>query len=144
MRLVRIWFSSGMLTVGLLLGFGLRTSEAVPEFEAEFKAMYYKPDYNAKAKVFAAAVDAVSVEMPGPMGRRMAACNVCHIAGRPKRERNDYGQALDALLDRRADARNKQKIQEALKTVAKTKKNGTNVTFFELIGQGKLPGGDAH
>ena len=136
--------AGGVVASGLLFGFGLRTGQAVPEFEAEFKAMYYKPDYNAKAKAFAAAVDAVSVEMPGPGGRRMAACNVCHVAGRPKRERNDYGQAVDALLDRRSDARNKQKIQEALKTVAKMKKNGSNVTYFELIGQGKLPGGAAH
>jgi hypothetical protein len=26
--------------------------------------------------------------------------------------------------------------------VAKMKKNGTGPTYFELIGQGKLPGGD--
>ena len=64
------------------------------------------------------------------------------MAGQPKRARNDYGQALDALLDRRRDARNKQKIQQALKTVAKMKKNGTGPTYFELMGQGKLPAGD--
>jgi hypothetical protein len=72
----------------------------------------------------------------------MTACNVCHVAGQPKRQRNDYGQALDALLDRRRDARDKQKIQQALKTVTRQKKNGNGPTYFELIGQGKLPGGD--
>jgi hypothetical protein len=87
-------------------------------------------------------VDRISEEMPSPRGRRKSACNVCHIAGQHKRERNDFGQALDAELDRRADARNKPKIQAALKKVAKTKKNGAGPTYFELIGQGKLPGGD--
>jgi hypothetical protein len=126
----------------IVLAFGVQPTHAVPEFEAEFKATYYKPTWNAKAKAFAAAVDAISEEMPGPRGPRMTACNVCHVAGQPKRQRNDYGQALDALLDRRRDARDKQKIQQALKTVTRQKKNGNGPTYFELIGQGKLPGGD--
>jgi hypothetical protein len=134
---------ASMAVVALVFGFGTRSSEAVPEFEAEFKALYYRPNHNAKAKAFAEAVDRISEEMPSPRGRRTVACNVCHVAGRHKRERNDFGQALDALLDRRADSRNKQKIQAALKTVAKTKKNGMGPTYFELIGQGILPGDGA-
>lgn len=140
----KLWIRTacGMLAAGLLVGVSPRTSKAVPEFEAEFKAMYYMPGFNSKAKAFADAVDKVSVEMPTPAGRKRVACNVCHIDGRPKRERNDYGQALDALLDRRSDARNKTKIQEALKTVAKMKKNGAGPTYFELMREGKLPGGE--
>jgi hypothetical protein len=132
----------GVLTLTLFItfGFSLRTGLAVPEFEAEFKALYYRPNHNAKAKAFADAVDRISFPMPTPQGTRTVACNVCHVEGRHKRERNDYGQALDALLDRRADNKNKEKIQRALKQVAQTKKGGNGPTYFELIGQGKLPG----
>jgi hypothetical protein len=142
MKKLGIGFGAGLTVVALVFGIGLRNSQAVPEFEAEFKALYYRPNHNAKAKAFADAVDRISEEMPSPRGRRKSACNVCHIAGQHKRERNDFGQALDAQLDRRADARNKQKIQAALKTVVKMKKNGTGPTYFELIGQGKLPGAE--
>jgi len=142
MKKLVMGLGAGAAVIALVFGFGSRTTQAVPEFEAEFKALYYRPNHNAKAKAFADAVDRISEEMPSPRGRRKSACNVCHIAGQHKRERNDFGQALDALLDRRTDARNKQKIQQALKTVVKTKKNGTGPTYFELIGQGKLPGGD--
>lgn len=142
MKKSSIGLVAGLTVVALVFGSGSRSSEAVPEFEAEFKALYYRPNHNAKAKAFADAVDRISEEMPSPRGRRKSACNVCHVAGQHKRERNDFGQALDAQLDRRADARNKQKIQAALKSVAKMKKNGTGPTYFELIGQGKLPGGD--
>src|SRR5688572_13544962 len=131
MKKLGIGLGAGAAVVALLFGFGPRTSEAVPEFEAQFKALYYRPNHNAKAKAFADAVDRISEQVPSPMGRRSAACNVCHVPGQHKRERNDYGQALDAQLDRRADARNKQKIQTVLKAVAKTKKNGTEQTYFD-------------
>jgi hypothetical protein len=123
-----------------LVGIAVRSSFAVPEFEAEFKALYYRPNHNAKAKAFADAIDAISTEMPSPRGTRVVACNVCHVDGQHKRERNDYGQALDKLLDRRAHSKNKQQIQAALKKVAAMKKEGTGPTYFELIGKGKLPG----
>jgi hypothetical protein len=123
-----------------VFGFSTRHSLAVPEFEAEFKALYYMPNHNAKAKAFAEAVDRISTEMPSPRGTRMTSCNICHVAGRHKRERNDYGQALDALLDRRSHSKNKQQIQAALKKVAQMKKAGDGPTYFELMGQGKLPG----
>ena len=124
----------------LFLEFSLRAGLAVPEFEAEFKVLYYRPNHNAKAKAFADAVDRVSTEMPSPAGKRMAACNVCHMEGKHKRERNDYGKALDALLDRRADSKNKEKIQRALKQVSQAKKGDNGPMYFELIGQGQLPG----
>jgi hypothetical protein len=127
------------LTLLFVFGFSLRTGLAVPEFEAEFKALYYRPSHNAKAKAFADAVDRISTQMPTPQGPRTVACNVCHVDGRPKRERNEYGKALDALLDRRGDSKNKEKIQRALKQVSQAKKGGNGPTYFELIGQGKLP-----
>jgi hypothetical protein len=124
----------------LLFGFSLRHGLAVPEFEAEFKSLYYLPNHNAKAKAFADAVDRISTEMPSPRGTRMTSCNICHVEGKHKRERNDYGQALDALLDRRSHSKNKPQIQAALKKVAHLKKGGNGPTYFELIGQGRLPG----
>jgi hypothetical protein len=138
----KVWRNAAgaALGISLFFGYSIRSSIAVPEFEAEFKALYYRPQHNAKARAFAEAVDRISTQQPSPSGARMAACNVCHIEGRHKRERNDYGQALDVLLDRRTDGKNKEKIRAAMQKVARMKKGGNGPTYFELIGQGRLPG----
>ena len=50
--------------------------------------------------------------------------------------------ALSELLDKKADAKNPEKIRQALETVAKMPSNGTgSPTFGELIQMGKLPAG---
>jgi hypothetical protein len=59
-----------------------------------------------------------------------------------KKLRNAYGQALDELLDREADADNKAKIDAALDKVAGMKcdpKDSKSGTFGDRIKQGKLP-----
>ncbi|HEY2894440.1 MAG TPA: hypothetical protein VGJ16_09520, partial [Pirellulales bacterium] len=59
--------------------------------------------------------------------------------------RNEYGKALDELLDKKADMKDTKKIQEALETVAgknSDPKNPSSPTFGDLIKQGKLPGGE--
>jgi len=104
----------------------------IDAFKKEFIAKYVKAEpATDEEKSLAAAVTE-------------AKCNVCHV-GKTKKVRNEYGKALDALLDKKADAKNKPKIQEALDTVAGMKsdpKSDSSPTFGELISKGQLPGGD--
>jgi hypothetical protein len=62
-------------------------------------------------------------------------CNICHV-GVNKKDRNDYGKALDKLLSKE-DMQNAEKIQEAFGKV-EAEKNGAT-TFGTLIKEGKLP-----
>ncbi len=104
----------------------------IDAFKKEFEAKYVKKDPTTDAeKALAAAVTKVK-------------CNVCHV-GKNKKARNEYGKALDHLLDKKKDAKNKAKIQSALDEVANMKsdpKDDTSPSFGELIQEGKLPGGE--
>lgn len=119
------------VTVGTLLAH-VETARAVDPFKKEFEAKYVKENpATPEEMAFAAAV-------------KKAKCNVCHV-GTKKKDRNAYGDALDALLDRKADLKNKPKIQEALDKVAEMKSDANDPaspTFGDLIKQGKLPGGE--
>jgi hypothetical protein len=76
-----------LLLIGLGAGFRSQPARAFPAFNRRFDGKYLvrgTPLYEAYA------------------GR--SSCNVCHVGGAMNREhRNEYGQALDRLLDR-ADA----------------------------------------
>lgn len=113
----------------LVFSLTLSTASAIPPFAAEFKARYVKENPETdEEKALAAAVEKVK-------------CNVCHM-GKEKKERNAYGKALDELLDKKEDAKNKEKIQEALEAVEEMKADEDGPTFGELIKEGKLPGGE--
>jgi hypothetical protein len=117
-------------------------AQALPPFFAEFQATYLKPDSeNAQEKEFAALV----IEK--------VKCNVCHAAGKPKKERNAYGTQLAEILKKdnfkperlKAEPEKvKEEIAAALAAVA-AKKSGdeSSPTFGELLAQHKLPGGEA-
>jgi hypothetical protein len=62
-------------------------------------------------------------------------CNICHV-GTDKKQRNDYGKALDKLLSK-DDMKDAEKIQQSLEKV-EAEKNG-ETTFGSLIKEGKLP-----
>jgi len=97
---------------------------AIPPFGKEFEALYVKPGSELEAKV------------------KEVKCNLCH-EGTKKTDRNAYGKALDELLDKKEDAKNPEKIRQALETVAKLPSNGPgSPTFGDLIKQGKLPAGN--
>ena len=119
----------GSIAVGSLLA---QTAFGVESFKKEFEAKYVKKDPTTDAeKSLAAAVTKTK-------------CNVCHV-GKTKKVRNEYGKALDELLDKKTDAKNIPKIQEALDKVAGMKsdpKDPNSPTFGQLIVQGKLPGGE--
>ena len=120
-------FLVGALTSSVKPVFG------IDAFKKEFIAKYVKKDPTTdEEKAFAAAVT-------------KANCNVCHV-GKTKKVHNEYGKALDVLLDKKADIKNKAKIQEALDKVGAMKsdpKNDASPTFGELFSQGKLPSGEA-
>lgn len=93
---------------------------AIKQFQDEFKAVYVKD-----GTPLAAAVDT-------------AKCNVCH-AGKSKKERNAYGEALAERLDKETDKKDVEKIRKALDEVAKLPSKVAGKTFGDLIADGKLP-----
>jgi hypothetical protein len=109
----------------LILASVSREAFAIKQFADEFKAVYVKDGTPLAAEV------------------ETAKCNVCH-KGKSKKDRNVYGDALAKLLDKKEDKDNKDKIRQALETVAKESSNPADAaapTFGGLIEQGKLPGG---
>ena len=83
------------------LAFSVHSASAIPPFGIAFNKKYVDGNENA------AFVEAV----------KEAKCNVCHV-GKDKKMRNAYGMALDALLDKKTDAKDAEKIQKALDEVA--------------------------
>jgi hypothetical protein len=116
------------VTVGVLSAH-LDSAHAIDPFKKQFEAKYVKAEPGTpEEQALAAAV-------------KQAKCNVCHV-GVKKKDKNAYGIALGELLDKKTDAKDKAKIQEALEKVAGMKSNpddAASPTFGELIGQGKLP-----
>ena len=107
------------------LAFVAPSAEAIPPFQKEFLNKYVEGNDNA------AFVEAV----------KTAKCNVCHV-GKDKKKRNAYGMELDKLLDKKADAKDVEKIKASLDMVAGMKAGESAPTFGDLIKEGKLPGGD--
>ncbi len=119
-----------VLAFGLIwLAGSLKQAAAEKAFFDQFVATYVKADSNEpKDKAFAEAVEKTK-------------CNVCH-EGKSKKNRNEYGKALDELLDRKTDKENKEKIIAALKTVEAKHvdpKDENSPTFGDRIKAGKLP-----
>ena len=136
-QFVMIW-----MTAGILISVP-RSGYAIPPFWQEFQATYVKPDSddaNVKKLSQAALAD------------ETGKCLVCHMPGKPKKERNAFGVALAMLLDKdnfkkaRLDAepdKAKQEIVAALNKVAAEKidpEQADSPTFGQLISQGTLPG----
>ncbi len=101
----------------------------VIQFRNEFVARYVKKDSKEpKDQAFAQLVEE-------------AKCNVCHV-GTDRKQRNAYGAALDRLLDRKTDAKNKEKTQAALAEVESVKvdpQDPKSPTFGDRIKAGELP-----
>lgn len=118
----RRYVSVVAIGLALVAGSTAREAFAIKQFSDEFKALYVK-----EGTPLATAVEA-------------AKCNVCH-AGKSKKERNAYGEALAGLLDKKEDKDNKEKIVKALEEVAKMPSKEAGKTFGDLIAAGQLPGG---
>lgn len=110
----------------------VQTAEAVPPFKKEFDLLYVKKDSSeANDQALVVAVEKVK-------------CNVCH-KGKDKKQRNAYGEELAKLLDKKADAKNPEKIKDALEKVSQLPSvpgDSAAPKFGDLIKEGKLPGGD--
>jgi hypothetical protein len=118
----------GGVALGALV-FGPNSAEAIPQFKTEFDKMYVKKDSAVpKEKAFAAAVEKVK-------------CNVCH-AGKSKKDLNAYGKHLGELLDKKADKKNVEKINQSLEKVGGMPSDAANPsspTFGDRIKNGELP-----
>ncbi len=110
-----------LLAVAGLAGPATAPAFAIKQFADEFKAVYVKD-----GTPLAAAVEE-------------AKCNVCHVAGKGKKERNAYGHALAERLDKETDKKDVAKIRGALDEVAKLPSAVAGKTFGDLIADGKLP-----
>jgi hypothetical protein len=124
----------------LVLAFGCACFLATPalatnEFAKEWKDHYATDEANAD---FVAA-------------SRKAGCNVCHVKGEKKTERNEYGKAIKEFLKKEDFTKdwvkeNPEKAKELI--VAGLKKAGeksssSGKTFAEKIAGGELPAADA-
>lgn len=127
------------LSFCVVLSFSARQAAAIPFFWEVFEKQYVHKDGDDKAKQFAAAATT-------------AKCNVCHVDGQSKKERNPYGVALAETLHK--DQFAKERIEKerdkaeaevvaAFEAVAGKKANDAAKTFGELIAAGELPGAAA-
>ena len=92
------------LAVAVVATTAARPAFAIKQFFDEFKELYVNAEGSDSEKALAEAV-------------ATAKCNVCHF-GKSKKNRNAYGEALDALLDKKEDKKNVEKIRESLEKVA--------------------------
>jgi hypothetical protein len=135
----RMWLTCGLAAAWIIAACNA-PAWAVREFEIEFKKTYVKADSkDPKEHSFAAAMDKISVETELEEGVVKQACNVCHIKGKAKKMRNEYGEKLASLLDKKADKDHPEKIKAAFSKVAGMKST-KGPTYGELIKGGKLPG----
>lgn len=118
-----------VIAASAVLWVGTPEAMAIKQFKDEFEALYIVVDNpTAEQEALAEAVAEVR-------------CNVCH-AGRSKRNRNLYGQALAERLDRKEDKEDVDKIRAMLIEVEglKSDPDADDVpTFGDLIKSGKLP-----
>lgn len=119
-----------LIVMGITLA-STGSAHAINEFKLGFMKKYAGDDAPAEFKT--------AVESTG--------CNLCHVRGKAKQERNEYGMALSKWL-KKADFQGAQKrfegaaaekaIAEGLDKAEK-EKSGSGKTFAEIIKQGKLP-----
>ena len=119
-----------ILAVVLAIGFA-RPSAAVVQFYMQYKKDYldHHPD-----KEYAALVNKAANR-----------CFVCHQGKKSRKNRNPFGQQLAELLDWKKDARDKEKIAEALKKVLAMHvdpDDEKSETYLERVSASKWPAGE--
>ena len=104
-------------------------AEAIVHFKKGFEKLYITPDTDEEyAKLIKS---------------NKTGCLVCH-QGKTRKHHNPYGVHLVELLDKKKDAKDKEKIAAALKKVEKLHsdpEDDKSPTYGELIRANKLPGG---
>lgn len=123
-------FAVVLIVVSILLSATARPAAAVLQFYKVWEGEYLT---NHSDQEFAALVKK-------PANR----CFVCH-QGKNRKHHNVYGEHLDDLLDRKKDAKDKEKILAAIKQVGEMHFDANDEkspTFNQRIAEGKFPGGE--
>jgi hypothetical protein len=132
MKRFAVWCAVSVASVGVLAP----SVQAMSEFKKAFQEKYVDKSGN---EAFKAAF-------------QKASCNVCHLKGKKKEERNDYGKELAELIEGNATERLKvpadqkdkvkadilKELEKAFDEVAK-KKSASGETYGNLIQAGQLP-----
>jgi len=105
----------GLAVAGVVFVSNLKSVEARPKYFTVFKKQYPKVTEAKKVK-----------------------CNICHF-GKKKKNRNDYGKALEKLVGKK-NQKDIKKIKAAFKKAEKLKSSTKDKTFGDLLKDGKLPG----
>lgn len=104
-------------------------AQATPAFKKQFEKLYINEKTD---KDFAKLIKS-----------NKTGCFACH-QGKKKKNQNPYGAELAKLLDKKKDAKDKEKIIASIKKVEKIHtdaKDKKSPTYGDLIKKNKLPGG---
>ena len=118
------------------IAFQAQSTFAIPAFSDVFKKEFLDthPD-----KKFAETVNGKDEN------GKVIKCLVCHQGFKIKKARNAYGDQLDAILDRKTDAKDIEKIVAAIKKVNEMHvdpKDDKSETYGDRIKASKWPAGD--
>ncbi len=124
MRMFCSWktaLACGFLAAGFLLATATQQAQARPYFLKWWLATY--PEVSK--------TNEVSTKVK---------CDVCHV-GKSKKNRNDYGKALDKAIGKKlkSNAKDKEAFEEALKKVEGEKSKVEGKTFGDLLKANQLP-----
>ncbi len=121
-----------MLIVGLIATSGLaRPAVAIMSFHKEFIKLYLGENSDPDS------------DLAKLVKEKKLKCLICH-QGKKKKHHNPYGEHFEALLDKKKDKKDTEKIIAALKKVGamhSDPNDENSPTYDELIKAGKLPGG---
>lgn len=128
------------VAVASVFGWSASSVEAIAPFKQAFQKKYVDESGNEEFKA----------------AFKEASCNVCHLKGKKKEERNEYGKALDELIEGNANKRIQEakkinddelkkvtdqvleELEKAFEKVAE-KKAASGETYGEMLKAGKLP-----
>lgn len=118
-----------LVLAAAVIAVGLPTARAIPPFQKAFIERYVPSENRTpEQEALAGAVET-------------AKCNICHM-GNDKKMRNAYGMELDALLDKKTDAQDVDKIMMALEMVEAIHTDAedeSSPTYGDRLGMGLLP-----
>ena len=120
-----------MITLALVLVFGVAPAFAIIQFQQQFEKLYLKdhPD-----KKYVEAVKKASDK-----------CFVCHQGKKSKKNHNAFGVHLVELLDRKKDMKDNEKIKVSLEKVMAMHvdpKDPKSETYLDRVKASKWPGGE--
>jgi hypothetical protein len=124
-----------LMTLAALTGvFALKsTVNARPKYEEKWLEKNYDPkSKDPNVKKLADAIEKIQTEVEG----KKQSCNVCHIEGKNKKERNSYGKELGKNTGK--NQKDEKKIIEAIEKTGK-EKSPAGPTWEDILKKGALP-----